>query len=77
MMPSYLQLEQIERRLRMDLDEIDDETHALVKGIFDHVIDVMMCDPNIAKNFSRRDLTVLVADAHFLCVDELVRHGWR
>jgi hypothetical protein len=73
---TYLQLERIERLLHLDFDEIDDSVHALIRCMLDHVVEAMLKDEAIATaGLSRRDLRVL-ADAHFECVDELIRHGF-
>ena len=76
-MVSYLQLEQIEWLLRKDIAELDDNVHVLVRCILDHAVDALIKDPDIIKTGLReRDLRVLLADAHFLCVDEIIRHGF-
>jgi hypothetical protein len=75
-LPTYLQLERIEKSLRMPLDDIGDDVHALVRCLLDHVVAALVRDPEIAKTFRPHDLRVVVADAHFECVDEIIRHGF-
>jgi hypothetical protein len=74
---TYLQLEHIERLLHLDFDEIDDAAHALVRCMLDHVVDVMLKNEDIIKTgLKPHELSILVADAHYECVDELIRHGF-
>lgn len=76
-MTTYLQLERIERLLHLDLDEIDDAVHALVRCMLDQVVEAVLKEELITKaGLSRNDLRGLVADVHYQCVDGLIRHGF-
>ena len=76
-MTTYLQLERIEPLLHLDLDETDDAVHAPVRCMLDHVVEAVLNEKVITKTgLPRNDLRVLVADAHYQCVDELIRHGF-
>jgi hypothetical protein len=74
---TYLQLERVEELLHLDLDAIDESVEALLRCIRTHIVEALIADPEIAKTgLSRHDLKVVVADAHYACVDEIIRHGF-
>ncbi len=62
---------------RIDPDnEIGDSVHELVRRILDHVVEALVQDVEIAKTgLRRRELRVIVSDAHSVCADEILRHS--